>query len=186
MVDRVLMIDDDTVLARIQRFYRSLEAIRASTDADLAAEAEAEAGDEAFMLAKHLPKVPVLIGAERAVTGRYAIENFGAEVAILDDGYQHWQLERDMDILLVDAVNVFGNDYILPRGTLREPISHISRADVCLMTKVDQAATGSCEYIRETVHRYNADAQIVESIHQPRCFILSIALDFSCCFVMIP
>ena len=131
----------------------------------------AEAGDEAFMLAKHLPKVPVLIGAERAVTGRYAIENFGAEVAILDDGYQHWQLERDMDILLVDAVNVFGNDYILPRGTLREPISHISRADVCLMTKVDQAATGSCEYIRETVHRYNADAQIVESIHQPRCFI---------------
>lgn len=123
------------------------------------------------MLAKHLPKVPVLIGAERAVTGRYAIENFGAEVAILDDGYQHWQLERDMDILLVDAVNVFGNDYILPRGTLREPISHISRADVCLMTKVDQAATGSCEYIRETVHRYNANAQIVESIHQPRCFI---------------
>ena len=131
----------------------------------------AEAGDEAFMLAKHLPEVPVLIGAERAVTGQYAIDNFGAEVAILDDGYQHWQLDRDMDILLVDAVNVFGNDYILPRGTLREPISHISRADVCLMTKVDQAAKGSCEHIRNTVHRYNANAQIVESIHQPRCFI---------------
>lgn len=131
----------------------------------------AEAGDEAFMLAKHLPKVPVLIGAERSVTGKYAIEHFGAEVAILDDGYQHWQLERDMDILLVDAVNVFGNGYILPRGTLREPVSHISRADVCLMTKVDQAADGSCEYIRETVHKYNPGAQIVESIHQPRCFI---------------
>ncbi|MDY4696663.1 tetraacyldisaccharide 4'-kinase [Selenomonas sp. WCA-380-WT-3B 3/] len=131
----------------------------------------AQAGDEAFMLAKHLPEVPVLIGAERAVTGQYAIDHFGAEVAILDDGYQHWQLERDMDILLVDAVNVFGNGYILPRGTLREPISHISRADVCLMTKVDQAAEGSCEYIRETVHKYNAQAQIVESIHQPRCFI---------------
>lgn len=131
----------------------------------------AEAGDEAFMLAKHLPQVPVLIGAERAVTGRYAIEHFGAEVAILDDGYQHWQLERDMDILLVDAVNVFGNGYILPRGTLREPISHISRADVCLLTKVDQAAEGSREYIRDTVAKYNSKAQIVESIHQPRCFI---------------
>lgn len=130
-----------------------------------------EAGDEAFMLAKHLPSVPVLIGAERAVTGRYAIEHFGAEVAILDDGYQHWQLKRDMDILLVDAVNVFGNGHILPRGTLREPIAHISRADVCLMTKVDQAADGSRELIRDTVHRYNASALIMESIHQPRCFI---------------
>ncbi len=131
----------------------------------------AEAGDEAYMLAKHLPNVPVLIGANRAVTGKYAIEHFGAEVAILDDGYQHWQLIRDMDILLVDAVNVFGNGHLLPRGTLRESMSHISRADVCLITKVDQAEAGAGEYIRETVHKYNADAKIVESIHQPRCFI---------------
>ena len=126
----------------------------------------AEAGDEAFMLAKHLPEVPVLIGAERAETGRYAIEHFGAEVAILDDGYQHWQLARDLDILLIDAVNVFGNGYMLPRGTLREPMAHL-----CLRTKVDQAAAGSREYIRETVDRYNGRAKIVESIHQPRCFI---------------
>ena len=131
----------------------------------------AEAGDEAYMLAKHLPNVPVLIGAERAITGQYAIDHFGAEVAILDDGYQHWQLMRDMDILLVDAVNVFGNGYILPRGTLREPISHVRRADVCLLTKVDQAAAGSRDYIRETVRKYNDHALIIESIHQPRCFI---------------
>ncbi len=130
-----------------------------------------QAGDEAYMLAKHLPNVPVLIGAERAVTGQYAIEHFGAEIAILDDGYQHWQLKRDMDILLVDAVNVFGNEHILPRGTLREPIEHISRADVCLMTKVDQAAAGSREHIRETVHKYNERALIVESVHKPRCLI---------------
>jgi len=113
----------------------------------------------------------VLIGRERAETGRYAIEHFGAEVAILDDGYQHWQLARDMDILLVDAVNVFGNGYMLPRGTLREPMSHLDRADVCLMTKVDQAAEGSREYIRETMRQYNDDISIVESIHQPRSFI---------------
>ena len=131
----------------------------------------AQAGDEAYMLAKHLPNVPVLIGARRAVTGQYAIENFGAEVVILDDGYQHWQVIRDLDILLIDAVSVFGNGHILPRGTLRESISHISRADICLMTKVDQAREGSRDLIRETVKKYNADAQIVESIHQPRCFI---------------
>ena len=128
-------------------------------------------GDEAFMLAKHLPNVPVLIGAQRAVTGRYAIEHFGAEVAILDDGYQHWQLERDMDILLVDAVNVFGNGYLLPRGTLREPLSHIDRADVCLMTKVDQAAPGAIAHIWETFRSYNQDGLILESIHQPRQFV---------------
>jgi 3-deoxy-D-manno-octulosonic-acid transferase len=131
----------------------------------------AEAGDEAFMLAKHLPQVPVLIGAERAMTGQYAIEHFGAEVAILDDGYQHWQLERDMDILLVDAVNVFGNGYMLPRGTLREPVSHLDRADVCLLTKVDQAPEESRQYIRRTIQAENDHALIVESIHQPRCFI---------------
>ncbi len=131
----------------------------------------AQAGDEAFMLAKHLPNVPVLIGPERAVTGEYAINHFGAEVAILDDGYQHWQLERDMDIVLIDAVNVFGNNYMLPRGTLREPISHMERADVCLLTKVDQAAPGSNRYIRDTIQKYNSHALIVESIHQPRCFI---------------
>ena len=129
------------------------------------------AGDEAFMLAKHLPNVPVLIGAQRAVTGRYAIEHFGAEVAILDDGYQHWQLERDMDILLVDAVNVFGNGYLLPRGTLREPLSHIDRADVCLMTKVDQAAPGAIAHIWETFRSYNQDGLVLESIHQPRQFV---------------
>ena len=130
-----------------------------------------EAGDEAYMLAKHLPNVPVLIGARRAVTGQYAIEHFGAEVVILDDGYQHWQVIRDLDILLIDAVSVFGNGHILPRGTLRESMSHISRADVCLMTKVDQAREGSCELIRDTVRKYNKSAQIVESIHQPRCLI---------------
>lgn len=131
----------------------------------------AEAGDEAFLLAKHLPNVPVLIGPDRSVTGRYAVEHFGAEVAILDDGYQHWQLIRDMDILLIDAVNVFGNGYILPRGTLREPMSHLDRADVCLMTKVDQAAEGSCKHIRDAVGQYNDHALVIESIHLPRCFI---------------
>lgn len=131
----------------------------------------AEAGDEAFMLAKHLPDVPVLIGPERYVTGSYAIEHFGAEVAILDDGYQHWQLERDLDILLVDAVNVFGNGYMLPRGTLREPISHIDRADICLLTKVDQATEASRQYLRKVVREENDHALLVESTHQPRCFV---------------
>ena len=129
------------------------------------------AGDEAFMLAKHLPKIPVLIGPERAISGQYAIDNYDAEVAILDDGFQHWQLQRDLDIVLVDAVNVFGNGYMLPRGTLREPMSHLARADVFLLTKVDQAADGSCQYIKDTISRYNDEALLLDSVHQPKSFI---------------
>lgn len=129
------------------------------------------AGDEAFMLAKHLPKVPVLIGPERAKTGQYAVEHFGAQVVILDDGYQHWQLERDLDVVLIDAVNVFGNGHILPRGTLREPLSHLKRADVCLLTKVDQAERGSIAYIRQKIAEYGNNPIVMESIHQPQACV---------------
>lgn len=131
----------------------------------------AEAGDEAFLLAKNLPDVPVLIGLDRAVTGQYAIEHFGIQIAILDDGYQHWQLKRNMDILLVDSINIFGNEHVLPRGTLRESIAHLNRADVCLLTKVDQAAPQACEYIRRTLAQNNDHALVVESIHNPQGFV---------------
>lgn len=130
-----------------------------------------EAGDEAFLLAKNLPKVPVLIGKDRALTGQYAVEKLHADVVILDDGYQHWRLVRDLDILLIDAINAFGNNYMLPRGTLREPLSHLDRADVCLLTKVDQAAPETCVRIQDTVRRYNDHALVVKSIHDPKCFI---------------
>lgn len=130
-----------------------------------------EAGDEAFLLAKNLPGIPVLIGPDRAITGKYAVESLEAQVVILDDGYQHWRLKRDMDIVLVDAINVFGNNFMLPRGTLREPISHLDRADVCLLTKVDQAQKESIELIKQTVRQNNGKALIVGSIHSPKCFI---------------
>lgn len=131
----------------------------------------AQAGDEAYMLAKHLPNVPVLIGPKREKTGQYAIEHFGAEVVILDDGFQHWQLERDLDVVLIDSVNVFGNGYVLPRGTLRESITHLDRARVCLMTKVDQGAPGFNKYIRDQIAKYGSDPVIVESIHKPQSCI---------------
>ena len=130
-----------------------------------------EAGDEAYLLARSLPDIPVLIGTDRSVTGKYAVDNFNVDVVILDDGYQHWQLKRDLNILLVDAINIFGNGHMLPRGTLREPLSHLDRADICLLTKVDQASKGACKEIKETLHKYNDHALIVESTHKPLCFI---------------
>lgn len=130
-----------------------------------------EAGDEAYLLACCLPDIPVLIGSDRSKTGKYATENFASEIVILDDGYQHWQLKRDINILLVDAINKFGNGYILPRGTLREPLENINRADVCLITKVDQTTKENCDYIKNTIRKYNENAPIVESTHKPLGFV---------------
>lgn len=130
-----------------------------------------EAGDEAYLLAKNLPGVPVLIGKHRAITGQYAVDKFQAEIIIMDDGYQHWQLVRDLDIVLIDTINVFGNNFMLPRGTLREPLENLDRANAFLLTKADQSTEHARFDIRDKVKTYNAQALIVESIHNPRCFI---------------
>lgn len=130
-----------------------------------------EAGDEAYLLAKSLPGVPVIIGRNRYITGSYAVNQLQAEVIIMDDAYQHWQLQRDLDIVLIDSLNVFGNNFLLPRGTLREPLQNLNRAHAFLLTKVDQAADNARETIKGTLARYNDQALVVESTHTPQCFI---------------
>lgn len=131
----------------------------------------AEAGDEAYLLAKSLPGIPVVIGRERAISGEYAVKKLRAEVIILDDAYQHWQLARDLDIVLIDSLNQFGNNFLLPRGTLREPLTNLNRAHTFLLTKVDQTTDNAVGSIRDTLVQYNPSALIVESIHRPRWFI---------------
>ena len=94
-----------------------------------------EAGDEPYMLARRLKTVPVLVGADRHELGRYALERFPLDVIVLDDGFQHIRLKRDLDVLLVDGEKGFGNGYLLPRGPLREPLSGIKRAGIVLISK---------------------------------------------------
>ncbi len=96
-----------------------------------------QAGDEPYLLAEKLKGIPVIIGQDRFQTGRYAIDHFQSEVLILDDGYQHLSLKRDVNLLLLDSSAPFGNGYIFPRGMLREPKSQISRADAVILTKGD-------------------------------------------------
>jgi tetraacyldisaccharide 4'-kinase len=131
----------------------------------------AEAGDEAYLLAKSLPGVSVVIGRNRIITGEYAVNQLKADVIILDDGYQHWQLARDLDIVLIDSLNMFGNNFMLPRGTLREPLANLARAQIFLLTKVDQSTHDARDVIHGTLERYNGKALVVESIHKPRCFV---------------
>ena len=89
----------------------------------------AESGDEPWLLAAHAPGVPVLVGPKRDLVGLRAMAAFGTQVLILDDGFQHHRLARDLDLVLVDAAAGFGNGWVLPRGPLREPLSTLARAD---------------------------------------------------------
>ena len=92
-------------------------------------------GDEPVMMAQRLKDIPVLTGRIRYETGKYAIEQFGVDVLILDDGYQHLPLHRDLNILLCDATRPFGNGVVFPAGVLREPLSAMDRADLICLTR---------------------------------------------------
>ena len=94
-----------------------------------------EAGDEAFMMACNLPQVPILVGRDRLRSGRLAVSAFNADVVILDDGFQHLRLKRDVDLLLLDGRKPLGNGYLFPRGPLREPLSALKRADARVLTR---------------------------------------------------
>ena len=130
-----------------------------------------EAGDEAYLMAKTMPGIPVVIGRNRDVTGSYAVEKLNAEVIIMDDGFQHWQLKRDMDIVLVDTQNLFGNGVLLPGGAMREPLSHLNRADILLFTRSDRSSQLTRAGLEESIRQYNKTAPIVESIHHAKEFV---------------
>jgi tetraacyldisaccharide 4'-kinase len=97
-------------------------------------------GDEPYLLAQSLPGIPVLIGQDRHLSGRYACDYFGAQVVVLDDGFQHYALHRDLDVVLLDASNPFGPGALLPRGMLREPASALQRADAIILTRAEMAS----------------------------------------------
>ena len=93
-----------------------------------------EAGDEPVLIARSIPAVPVIVATDRVRAGRVAVERYGTDVLVLDDGFQHRRLARDIDIVLLDGVQPFGNGFLLPRGGLREPRSGLRRADVVILT----------------------------------------------------
>ena len=125
-------------------------------------------GDEACLMARNLPGVPVLVGKKRSSIGQMAIDMFHTQVLLLDDGFQHWQLYRDLDILLIDGTNPFGNGYMLPRGVLREPLEQLRRAGLVIITKVDLADVQQLQHIYTLVHQYHPQVPIAEAIHCPK------------------
>ncbi|MEO7299715.1 MAG: tetraacyldisaccharide 4'-kinase [Verrucomicrobiota bacterium] len=125
------------------------------------------AGDEPYMLASNLKDVVVLVDKDRVKAGRFAIQKFGCDTLLLDDGFQYWKLRgRRHDVVLIDRQQPFGNEHLLPRGTLREPPSHLSRATTIFITKSD----GNTAELRERIAQYNSTAGIIECIHAPLYF----------------
>jgi tetraacyldisaccharide 4'-kinase len=125
------------------------------------------AGDEPYMLASNLKDVIVLVDKDRVKSGRYAIEKFGCDTLLLDDGFQYWKLAgRRQDVVLIDCQQPFGNEHLEPRGSLREPPSHLARASVIFITKSD----GRTEDLRKRIAQHNSTAGIIECIHSPLYF----------------
>ncbi|MDQ6631498.1 MAG: tetraacyldisaccharide 4'-kinase, partial [Verrucomicrobiota bacterium] len=125
------------------------------------------AGDEPYMLASNLKDVVVLVDKDRVKSGRYAIEKFGCDILLLDDGFQYWKLRgRRHDVVLIDGQQPFGNEHLLPRGILREPPSHVRRASTVFITKSD----GHTGELRRRIAAHNSTAGIIECIHHPLYF----------------
>ena len=124
-----------------------------------------EAGDEAILLAQSLPEVPVIVGGDRVAAGRLAVDRFRPEVILLDDGFQHRRLRRDADLVLLDATDPFGGEWLLPRGRLREPLSALGRAQGILVTRSDQA--GNVAGLRHVIGKIATPLPIGLAVYRP-------------------
>jgi len=123
----------------------------------------ARSGDESFVLAAHAPGVPVLVGRDRRVVGHHAVSAFDAEILVLDDGFQHHRLARDLDIVCIDGGSGLGSQRLLPAGPLREPVSTLRHADwLCI---VDGERPEGVVAARKTIER-ERDAEVVSAFER--------------------
>lgn len=116
---------------------RTSETIRVVSDGKGILLDRADCGDEALLIARSCQGVAVLTGASRILTGRFANDRLGADILILDDGYQHRHVARDVNLLLMDGARPFGNGFLLPAGPMREPKGALERADLIIATGSD-------------------------------------------------
>ena len=127
------------------------------------------AGDEPYMLAKNLPGVVVVCDKNRVKAGYFAIKDFGCDTLVLDDGFQYLKLKGSLNICLVDSTNPFGNEHLLPRGILREPLHRLSKADYILITKTKNIQ--QCEELHRTIRKHNSLAKMIYCTHTPRFLV---------------
>lgn len=125
-------------------------------------------GDEPALLARRLPGARIVVGSDRVAAARRALE-LGATALVLDDGFQHRRLARDLDLVLLDASNPFGSYLMLPAGRLREPIEGLARADVAIVTRAHRG--DRFPIIERVVRNHNPDAPILTAGHRGLGFV---------------
>ncbi|MCX7001714.1 MAG: tetraacyldisaccharide 4'-kinase [bacterium] len=123
-----------------------------------------EAGDEPYMLARNLDEVVVIVDSDRVRGSRFAINEFGVDTIILDDGMQHLRLQRQIEVVLIDATCPFGFEHILPRGLLRESLSGLRRATHIFITKAKQI---DITPIVQRIRQYNQTAEVIACFYEP-------------------
>jgi tetraacyldisaccharide 4'-kinase len=124
-----------------------------------------EAGDEPYLMSKTLQGTSVVIGKNRFSAGEKALKQFDVSGLLLDDGFQHVQLHRDLNILLIDSHIGFGDRHLLPRGILREPLNELRRADLILLTKVEDTETS--HPLEDELRKVHPSLPIFHSHYEP-------------------
>jgi tetraacyldisaccharide 4'-kinase len=127
--------------------------------------AEGKRNDEAMELAQSLPNVPHIQNRDRVAAAQQAIREFKSQLILLDDGYQHRRLGRDLDIVLLDALEPFGFEHVFPRGTLREPLVGLRRASVVCLSRADAISQSERDSIRARVAKIAPEAAWCEAAH---------------------
>ncbi len=125
------------------------------------------ANDEALVLRENLPDVPHLQGTDRVALARKAVKELASNILILDDGMQHRRLARNLDIVLIDATEPWGHDYLFPRGLLRESPTGLRRAGVVMLTRCDQTTALERNRLKKTVARLAPEIPVAETTHRP-------------------
>jgi len=123
--------------------------------------------DECLILRENLQDVPVFAGKDRVSNGEKAIREFGVDCLLLDDGFQHLKLKRDLDIVVIDSLNPFGGESLIPRGSLREPLKNLRRADLFIISHCNQSKEQTIKSLYTKLNHINNDAPVCESIHRP-------------------
>jgi len=125
-------------------------------------------GLEALELEQKLPDVPHLQNPDRVAAAQVAHDELDMQLLILDDAFQHRRIVRDLDVVLLDALEPYGLGHVFPRGTLREPLSSLRRADVVALSRADAVTAKRREEIRAKIHRFAPEATWIELEHRPQ------------------
>ena len=125
--------------------------------------------DEAAILSQRCPQAKVIVNPDRVAGAAEAVNRFGAEVLIMDDGFQHRRLARNLDIVTIDATRPFGCGRLLPAGLLREPVTALARADAVVITRCDQTQEAELAELEQKLRQINSNMVIARSIHAPIC-----------------